>query len=303
VPILPQGLHDRASPPGHRRPIRLTPYLFILPFVSIFVAMRLGPAIFSLLMSLTNWRGVTVPEFIGLRNFAYMAQDTQLHIALQNTTLYTLLSVPLLLGGGLVLALLLNQRLPGRSLGRMAAFTPYVLMSTVVGVLWVWMLERDFGLLNVFLGTRIPWLLSKDWAMPSVVLASVWWTVGYNMVLFLAGLQEIPEELYEAARIDGAGRLQTFWRVTWPMLAPTTFLALLLTLTRSFQVFDQVFVMTGGGPGTATLTVVQYLYLVAFTQYKFGYGSAIAVGLLLLLLTLTLLLRWWNRRGYEGVDL
>ena len=187
----------------------------------------------------------------------------------------------------------------------MVVFTPYVLMSTVVGVIWTWLLEKDFGLINVYLGQlgiqKIPWLVSPDTAMYGIVLTTVWWTVGYDMILFLAGLQDIPEELYEAARIDGANPWRLFRHVTLPLLAPTTFVVILLTLINSFQVFDQVYVMTSGGPGTATLTLVQYVYTTAFQFRKMGYGAAIACLLFAFLILFALIQTRSYRRGLQRV--
>lgn len=280
---------------------RAAPYLFILPYLSFFVVFRLGPSLAGLGIAFTNWAAVGTPKWVGMANFQAMARDPLLKDAVLNTLMFTLLTVPLLIGLGLGLAIFLNQPYRGRGVGRIAVFVPYVVMSTVVGVLWTWLLEKDFGLINVVLGLDIPWLVSTDYAMFAIVMTTVWWTVGYNMVLFLAGLQDIPAELYEAARIDGASRFQLLRRITLPLLAPTTFLVLMLTIINSFQVFDQVFVMTSGGPGTSTLTLVQYIYTTAFQFRKFGYGSAVAVLLFAILVVLALIQTRAYRRGLEGV--
>jgi multiple sugar transport system permease protein len=194
----------------------------------------------------------------------------------------------------------------GRTVGRVAIFMPYVIMSTVVGVLWTWILDKDFGLMNRYLSLfglgNTPWLVSEGTAMWGIILTTVWWTVGYNMVLFLAGLQDIPGELYEAAKIDGAATLGLFRFVTLPMLAPTIFLVLMLTLINSFQVFDQVYVMTSGGPGTATLTLVQYIYTTSFQFQRFGYGSAVTVILFIMLVFVAFFQIRAYRRGLQGVE-
>jgi multiple sugar transport system permease protein len=281
----------------------LTPYFFVLPYLVVFLLFRLGPSLAGLGISLTNWQAVGAPQWIGLRNFeAMLTRDANFGVALKNTFTFTLITVPCLLVLGLGLALLLNQRMRGRAVGRVAAFTPYVIMSTVVGVVWTWILDKDFGLLNVYTGVDTPWLVSERVAMAGVILATVWWTAGYNMVLFLAGLQDIPEELYEAARIDGANAANVFRFVTLPMLAPTLFVVLMLTIINSFQIFDQVYVMTSGGPGTATLTLVQYIYTQSFQYQKFGYGSAIAVVLFLILVVIAIFQTRAYRRGLEGVS-
>lgn len=287
--------------PVRAQRLYLAPYLFVLPYLVIFVLFRLGPSVAGLGISFTNWAAVGKPKWIGLANYQAMAKDPLLQDALLNTVWFTLLTVPLLLGLGLALALFLNQPQRGRGLGRVAIFTPFVVMSTVVGVLWTWILDKDFGLLNVYLGHDIPWLVSKDWSLYAIILTTVWWTVGYNMVLFLAGLQDIPAELYEAARIDGANRFQLLYRITLPLLAPTTFLVMMLTIINSFQVFDLVFVMTSGGPGASTLTLVQYVYTTAFQFRKFGYGSAVAVLLFTILVIVAIFQTRAYRRGLRTV--
>jgi multiple sugar transport system permease protein len=273
----------------------------MLPYLLFFLLFRLGPSLAGLGISFTNWQVAGTTKFVGLANFQAMPHDTRLLDAVKNTVVFTALTVPLLIVLSLALAMLLNQRRKGRTFGRVAAFTPFVMMSTVIGILWTWILEKDFGLLNMYLGRKIPWLVDSDVAMYSIVITTVWWTVGYDMVLFLAGLQDIPRDVYEAAEIDGANKFQVFRRVTIPMLAPTIFLVVLLTVTNSFQVFDQVYVMTAGGPGTATLTLVQYIYTVAFQFQKFGYGSAVALLLFVILIGFTLLQMRAYRRGVEGV--
>lgn len=283
---------------------QLTPYLFLLPYLLFFLIFRLGPSIFGLAMSFTNWTIAESPAWIGLKNFQRMRVDPRLEAALRNTAFFAGLTVPLLVVLALMLAIFLNQPRRGRALGRVAVFTPYVLMSTVVGLIWTWILEKDFGLLNVYLShvglEKVPWLVNKDYAMYGIILTTVWWTVGYDTVLFLAGLQDIPEELYEAARIDGAGPLNIFRHITLPLLAPTTFVVIMLTVINSFQVFDQVYVMTSGGPGTATLTLVQYIYTSAFQFRRMGYGAAVASLLFSILIVFALLQTRAYRRGIKG---
>ncbi len=305
--ILPrtQPAVGRAELLVARPRFKATPYLFLLPYLSFFVLFRLGPAIAGMGVSFTNWAIVGTPQWVGLANYEAMTRDPRLADAVTNTLFFVGLTVPLLVILGLALALFLNQPMRGRALGRVAVFTPYVLMSTVVGVIWTWLLEKDFGLINVYLDQlglgKVPWLVDRNTAMYGIVLTTVWWTVGYNVVLFLAGLQDIPAELYEAARIDGANAWQLLRRITLPLLAPTTFLVLLLTIINSFQVFDQVYVMTSGGPGTATLTLVQYVYTAAFQFRKMGYGAAIACLLFAILIVFALVQTRVYRRGVQGV--
>lgn len=294
---------DKTGFLSYRTRTKITPYLFILPYVLIFVIFRMGPSLAGLGISFTNWAAIGDPSWVGIANYEAMTRDPRLWDAIKNTFFFTLLTVPLLVGLGLALAVFFNQPYRGRTLGRVAVFIPFVMMSTVVGILWTWLLEKDFGLINVYLGTKTPWLVSKDYAMYGIIMATVWWTVGYNMVLFLAGLQNIPPDLYEAGSIDGANKAQLFRHVTLPLLAPTTFVVLMLTVINSFQVFDQVFVMTSGGPGTSTLTLVQYVYTTAFQFRKFGYGSAVAVLLFVILIGLALIQAFSYRSGLKGTEL
>lgn len=306
--VLPQRSRPKASSPlaeSSRFDHRLTPYLFVLPFLIFFVLFRLGPSLVGLGISVTNWQAIGTPQFVADANFQAMTRDPRLADAIENTIKFTLMTVPLLVILGLALAVFLNQPHKGRAIGRVVIFMPYVIMSTVVGVLWTWMLDKDFGLVNVYLNMlfgikEIPWLTSEAVALYSIVITTVWWTVGYNVILFLAGLQDIPSDLYEAARIDGAGRFNLFRFVTLPLLAPTTFLVLMLTIINSFQIFDLVYVMTSGGPVTATLTWVQYIYTTAFQFRKFGYGSAIAVVLVVILMVIALIQTRVHRRGLES---
>ncbi|MGD9145284.1 MAG: sugar ABC transporter permease [Anaerolineae bacterium] len=268
--------------------------------------MRFGPSIAGLGMSFTEWTIVGSPKFVGLANFQDMLTDQRFLTALKNTVFFVAVTVPALIVLSLLIAVFLNQARRGRSLGRVAVFTPYVLMSTVVGVIWTWLLEKDFGLINVYLGklgiAGPPWLVDPDYAMFGIIITTVWWTVGFNTVLFLAGLQDIPEEYYEAAQIDGANKAQVFFLITIPLLSPTMFMVILLSIINSFQVFDQVYVMTSGGPGMATLTLVQYIYTTAFQFRKMGYGAAVASVLFAILIIFALLQIRLYRRGVRGVD-
>ena len=206
-----------------------------------------------------------------------------------------LLTAPPLVFFGLLLALLVDQHLHGRVIARTAIFLPYIVMSTVTGVIWLWVFNQHSGVLNYYLGLLgirpIPWLASTTWAMPAVSIATIWWTVGFNMIIFLAGLQDVPQELEEAARVDGASEWSVFCHVTLPLLAPATFVVVLLTLINTFQAFDQIYVMTGGGPSLATLTVIQYLYYEAFSHFRLGYGSAVAYVVLAVLVVFALIQR------------
>jgi multiple sugar transport system permease protein len=300
----------RPTPKYFQRRSRLyhpvTPYLFLLPYLLLFITLRFGPSIAGLAMSFTEWTIVGSPKFVGLANFQNMLTDQRFLTALKNTVFFVGVTVPALIVLGLLIAIFLNQARRGQALGRVAIFTPYVLMSTVVGVIWTWLLEKDFGLINVYLGKLgipgPPWLVDPDYAMYGIIITTVWWTVGFNTVLFLAGLQDIPEEYYEAAQIDGANKMQVFFLITIPLLSPTIFMVILLSIINSFQVFDQVYVMTSGGPGTATLTLVQYIYTTAFQFRKMGYGAAVASVLFAILIIFALFQVRLYRQGVKGVS-
>ncbi len=275
--------------------LSLVPYLFLIPYLFAFIAFRFGPSIAGFFVSLTKWNIIGTPKFIGFENYSELFSDPSFITSLVNTLYFMALTVPALIVLGLLIALLVDQDLKGRTATRTFVFMPYVIMSTVVGVIWMWIFDTHFGILNYylsFLGIKpIAWLSSVNWAMPAVAITTIWWTVGFNMILFLAGLQDIPEELKEAARIDGASNWQIFWNVTFPLLRPTTVVVLMLTLINSFEVFDQVYVMTGGGPSMATLTVIQYMYFQAFQYFRLGYGSAVAYVVFAFLIILVLVER------------
>jgi multiple sugar transport system permease protein len=276
-----------------RRGSRLGPYLFLLPYLAAFILFRFGPTIAGLVISTLKWNIMGEPAFVGLTNYTNLARDPQFFLAFKNTLYFVLLTAPPLVILGLLLALLVDQGLRGRLIARTVIFTPYVVMSTVVGIIWLWMYSRDVGIVNYYLGMlgfpKIGWLSSSNAAMPAVSTATVWWLVGFNMIIYLAGLQDVPRELEEAALVDGATGLGVLRWVTLPLLRPATTVVILLTLINTFQVFDQIFVMTGGGPSLATMTLIQYLYYQAFQFFKLGYGSAVAYIVLVVLVILALL--------------
>lgn len=264
-----------------------TPWVFLAPFLIAFVLFRLGPVIGGFFISLTRWSIVGSPTWVGLANYRALLRDPLFHTSLVNTLFFVLLTVPAMVALSLGLALLVNMRLAPRIFARTSIFLPYVVMAAVVGVIWNWMLDSNFGLVNyaltlVGLGP-FRWLTDFTLAMPAVAGVTIWWTVGFNMIIYLAGLQDVPRELEEAAMIDGAGSLAVLRHVTLPVLTPTTFVVLMLTTINAAQVFDQIYVMTGGGPGTSTLTLVQYLYYQAFQGFNLGYGSAVAYFVFVLL--------------------
>ncbi len=291
---------------GRFRFAGLTPWLFLAPYLIIFLAFFLLPALWSALLSVTDWKIVGTPHFVGLRNYARLLSDPLFFTSVRNTVVYTAVIVPLMAVVGLGLALLLNQPLRGRVLTRTVVFASYVVMVSVVGIIWRWVLDpTGAGIVNYYLGKLSvapqPWLAAPETAMLSIIIATMWWTAGYNMVMYLAGLQDIPVSLREAVRIDGASAWQEFRHLTLPMLKPVTFFVVVMSIAKSFQVFGQIYVMTQGGPSNSTLTIVNYLYVVGFTWFEMGYAAAIAYALFALLLVITVIqFRMVSREGEGG---
>lgn len=285
TPIPQQG--------GHlRRREALEGWLLVGPLMLGMAVFVYGPTLVSLYMSLTQWDGLTPSSFVGVKNYATLVSDEVYLQSLWNTAYFTAGSVPFAMVFGLGMALLVNQKVPGVTLFRALFFLPVVTSSVAIGLVWAWMFSSYYGVinsvLNVFGIPSLSWLGSVVWAMPAVIIVSVWYRVGYNMVLFLSGLQGIPEQLYEAAKIDGANSWQQFRHVTLPMLSPTTFFIAIISVIGSFQVFNIIYVMTLGGPGYTTSVYIYYLYQTAFQHFKMGYGSSMAITLFALLAALTL---------------
>lgn len=256
-------------------------WLFIGPLILGILAFQGIPVVVSIFTSFTNWDGITTPKFLGLGNYVRMfTQDRQYWGTLVNTVEFTVGVIPLTIIGALVLAVLCNGRgKVSNAVFRTAYFTPYVTSIVAIGLVWT-QLFTPSGVLNQLLaivGIHGPsWLTDARWAMPAVILVSAWQAIGYPMVIFLAGLQAIPESLHEAAKVDGAGSSSRFFRITLPLLTPQIFFVLITQIISSFQVFALIFVMTKGGPGTATTVYIYYLYQNGFTFGDLGFASAMA---------------------------
>lgn len=271
-------------------------YVLISPWIIGFLAFTLGPMLASLGLSFFETDMLTA-RFVGVRNFATLFNpDTTrslFWVALYNTAYYVFLSIPLNLTVGFFLALLLNQNISGQSFYRVVYYLPSVLPAIAVSLLWLWLFNPDFGLLNWFLSwfgiEGLRWLQDPHTSKPALILMSVW-GAGGNMLVFLAGLQGIPTQLYEAATIDGADAWQRFRNITIPMISPTLFFILVTDLIWSFQVFTNAYVMTAGGPANSTMMYVLYLYNLAFKQYRFGFASALAWVFFVIILLFTLLI-------------
>jgi multiple sugar transport system permease protein len=272
-----------------------TAYLFLLPYLIIFVLFLLLPALAGVAISFTSWRILGDPVWVGLKNFTGMFKDQQFWQAFRNTLSFTGLTVPVLVGGGLGLAVLVNSKLRGRVIARTVIFIPYAIMVTVVGVLWRWIYDQNFGLLNFYLGSLLPslkttpWLTSIQTALLAVAITTIWWQIGTNMIIYLAGLQEIPKELYEAARVDGANAFQQFRYITLPGLYLVHIFVIPMSVISSLRVFGQVMVMTNGGPIGSTYTLVQHLYSKGWINQFMGEASAVGVFLFAITLFFTLL--------------
>jgi multiple sugar transport system permease protein len=274
-------------------------YIFILPAALGLILFSLGPMIASFYLSLTEYNMLGSPAWIGAQNYQDLWNDELFWKSLRVTVIYSAVSVPLVLLIGLMLAVLLNQKFPGVSIFRSIYYLPTVMSGVAVAMLWKWIYNRDYGLLNLALdkvGIIGPgWLTEERWALPAIIMTS-FWTAGGSMLIFLAGLQEIPGDLYEAAEIDGAGRWNRFRNITLPLISHVTFFNLVLGIIGALQVFTEAFVITKGGPNNATLLLSFFLYRNAFTYLKMGYASAIAWVMFLIVLALTLVVFATRRR-------
>jgi len=270
---------DRRRRVGNQTP-PLTALGFLAPFLILYILFIIGPALYGLLMSFFNTSLVKpgLGTFAGLDNYAEAFGSREFWQSMWHTIYFALLTTPPLVILGLVFAWLAERATRGKAFFRVAFFTPYVLPSAVMALIWVWLYAPIIGLLTKFvtlIGLTAPgWLSDPHWAMPSLALATVWWTLGFNFVLYLAGLGEISRELYEAASIDGASPLQQLRLITLPLLARTTTLVAVLQFIASLKVFDQMFIMTQGGPNYATRSVLQYIYDSGFTDMRTGYAAA-----------------------------
>lgn len=274
---------------------------FILPNFIGFGLLTLVPIVVLFYMSFTNWNVFGKADWIGLANFERLIGDGSFRISVVNTLYYSVLHIPLTIVVSLSLALLLNNKLRGVAFFRTAAFFPYITSIVAIAVVWNLLFSPEYGPINEFLrfiGIQNPpgWLTSPEWAMPAVVIVSTWRDMGYYMILFLAGLQTVPRELHEAARVDGANVWQRFVNVTLPCLRPTMFFVTVMLTINSFKIFDLILVMTEGGPGQSTLVMSQFIYRKGFEESQFGYASAAAVVLFFMCIIVTILQFLWNKK-------
>jgi ABC-type sugar transport system permease subunit len=268
-------------PAPHKKPRNkeaLTAWFFLLPSLIGFLIFTAGPVLAAGVISLLNWNLFSAPTWAGLKNFARLGPDPTFWSALGNTAYFTFVSVPLTLAVSLALALLLNQGVRRIAIFRSLLLLPYATITVAVAFVWIWLYIPHDGLINAALGAvgiqGPAWLIDDNWAMPALIAMSVWKSFGFGMVVFLAGLQAIPQQLYEAAKVDGSSSWQSFRSVTLPMLSPSLFFVVVTSIIGSFQVFDQALIMTNGGPGARTTTLVMYIYRTGFENYDQGYAAA-----------------------------
>ena len=293
------GLIPELTP---RRREAFVGYLFILPTYIGFTIFILYPLIESVRISFQEFSLLRGSTYIGFDNYVQMFADGRLRIAYINTVIFTLFAVFFNAGIGLILAVMLNRRLPilMRNLYRSIFFFPVLIAHTYIAVIWRFLYQQDTGVINYYLGLfgvdAIPWLSNAHWAMAAIIILDVWKNTGFAMLVFLAGLQSIPNEYYEAAQLDGANERQLFFRITIPLLSPTIFFILVIFMIGALQVFDTIIVLTQGGPGDATRSVVLYVYEIAFRTFNMGYAAAVSMTLFAIILVLTALQFWISRR-------
>jgi multiple sugar transport system permease protein len=288
---------------GHARPAML----LMAPFLILYVVFIIGPSLYMVVMSFfeTSLVQPGLGAFAGFRNYADALSNPAFWASMWHTIWFTILTTPPLVVLGFVFALLADRVRRGRAFYRLAFFLPYILPSAVVALIWIWLYTPELGLLGrvvTALGFPEPaWLGNPNLAMWSLAITTVWWTLGFNFVLYLAGLQDIPRELYEAASIDGAGPWQQIRRITIPMLARTTSLVLVLQVIASLKVFDQMYIMTSGGPNFSTRPVLEYVYDAGFTDFRVGYASAVSTLFFILVLTVSAVWVFLTRRQEQGI--
>jgi multiple sugar transport system permease protein len=305
VSAPPPAAARRKAPKGKRLKYALTIAVFLLPSLIPLVMFVLGPMVSAAWTSLHSWNLIGPMQWVGLDNYAFLLADPATHRAFLHTVYYIVGYLPLVYVGGLALALALNTALKGRAFLRGVYFLPVITSWVVVALVWRWLLNPSTGVVNTVLawfGIEGPgWWADPAWAMPSIILASAWKDLGFVMVLLLAGLQAINPDLYEAAELDGAGWWRRLFSITLPMLSPSTFFVIVLSLINGFQVFDQVYVMTGGGPNNASQVVVQQVYDLTFRYGQAGMASALSWLLFFVILIVTLI-QFYGQRRWVNYD-
>jgi multiple sugar transport system permease protein len=279
-------------------------YVFVAFFGLPFLIFNICPILFGAIVGFTEWGIIGAPEWVGLANFREAFADDWVAVAFRNTLLYGLIIVPGVVVLALAFAIFVNQGWPLAGLARTLLFAPYVVSATVIGLIWVWILDTQFGIVNQYLGSLgigpVAWLTSTEWSLIGVSIASIWWDLGLAFVLFLAALQDVPQELYETAEVDGASRWRKFWHVTLPHLRPVLSMVVTLQLISTMRIFSQVYVMTNGGPAGSSSSVIHYIYQSAIIRHAMGYASAVSILLFAAILAVTLIQRYLIRERGRG---
>jgi multiple sugar transport system permease protein len=282
---------------------RFAPYLFVSPSLLLLLVFSFVPIVAAVVLSFQEVAVFGQGRWVGTENYGRMVGDPLFWTSIGNTAVFTVGTVPTSMAIGLLLAVLLNRPMPGRALIRAMFFLPMIAAGVVVAVIMAWIFNGDYGVVDNLLAAlglpRVPWLTSPQVAMLTFVMAVVWTRIGFCMVIYLGALQAVPTELVEAMTVDGAGPWTRFRSLIWPLLRPTTFVLVVVNVVFSLQVFDIVYVLTGGGPGFATTVLIQYIFRTAFTNGEMGYASAIGVIFALILLGFTALQWRANRRAEE----
>jgi multiple sugar transport system permease protein len=275
-------------------------WAFAFPAVFLIVVFGIVPIVWSALMSFQKNNLLAPPEWVGLQNYRALLKDPVFKTSMVHIAVYTAIFVPVSVGGALFVAVALNRRIRGIRLYRTAVIVPVVISTIATAIMFLWLLDPYFGLANWALGKiglgPFGFFASSDGALYSIILVTVWGWIGFDVIIYLAALQGVPQELLEAASIDGAGNWSTFRNVTLPLLGPATLFLVVFSSINAIQLFDEVFFLTKGGPGTATFVPVFYLYILAFAQGIAGYAAAIAYVLLAVILVLTLIQLWIGKR-------
>lgn len=277
----------------HDERIDWSAYLYLLPFYLPFLIFTVAAIFFGAYVAFTEWKIIGDPEWVGFANFLRAFDDPFVPKVFLNTFKFALIVVPSVTILALVFAVFVNERRRGYTFARLSFYAPRVVSVTVIGLIWVWMLDTRFGIVNQYLGRfgvpDVPWLTSPDWVLLGIGIATIWWNVGFHMVILLAALQDVPSELREAAAIDGANQFQIFWSVVLPHLRPAISLVVTLELIAAFRVFSQIYLMTQGGPANASASVIFYIYTLGFVNRELGYAAAISLLLFVTILVVTVI--------------
>ena len=278
-------------------------YLMIAPAYSIYFLFIVVPILTGFYYSFTNYDFYKTKDFIGLRNYIGVFGDALFRQSLANTLIYSLCTIVPIMVMGMILAVLLNKNITGRRFYRSVLYIPNVTSMVAISMIWLWIYDPTYGILNRMMkiigAEPVQWLFNPKTAMGCVIIMSIWRGIGYNMVVYLAGLQSIPQSLYEAAKVDGASGLRQFFTITIPMLKPTTFFLFVTGCVGSFMVFEQVNILTSGGPLNTTTTIVHQIYLNAFQNFRMGYASAMAMVLLVITAAITMINFKYGNQGND----